>query len=474
MVSCFRVFVATPARQTDVLGYSARVTRLRGGLSTVEYFTFGFGTMIGVGWVVLMDDWLSRGGPAGGMLGFLIGGLLLFPIAHTYGRLVERIQDAGAEIAYTEKVFPPFVSFAAGWTMILSYAIVCPWEAVAGGNLLARVFPALNSYPLYEVAGTPIYAPRLVVGFALSILIIVINYRGIKLSGLFQDVMTFGLLAAFAIFTVLGFARGSSANWQPLFSQTGSGGVWLSIFLVMQIVPYYMTGWESVAKGSEEARSGFDPRNFTKAIYASLVAGFLFYVIIIAVVTYVYPWPEIVSGHVRTEVAFERTFGSHAIAQLILFGAFLSLLKIFNGNFVAATRMLYAVGRRNLVHPALGRVHPTYGTPVVAVTMMGILTIAASVFGDAILVPISEVGSLAVGVGWLSACAAYLAMERGGSGLPRRSGAAATAGVVVSVAIVLMKIIPGVPGSFSRWEWLSFIAWSGMGLLFWLLRRRAG
>ena len=53
----------------------------------------------------------------------------------------------------------------------------------------------------------------------------------------------------------------------------------------MQIVPYFMTGFESVAKGSEEARSGFDPRNFTKAIYASLFAGLLFYVIIIAVVT---------------------------------------------------------------------------------------------------------------------------------------------------------------------------------------------
>ena len=47
---------------------------LHAGLSTVEYFTFGFGTMIGVGWVVLMDDWLSRGGPGGGTLGFLIGG----------------------------------------------------------------------------------------------------------------------------------------------------------------------------------------------------------------------------------------------------------------------------------------------------------------------------------------------------------------------------------------------------------------
>src|SRR5204863_2722410 len=369
---------------------------LHGTLSTAEYFTFGFGTMIGVGWVVLMDDWLARGGPGGGMLVFLVGGLLLAPIAHTYARLVQQIPDAGAEIAYTERVFPPLVSFAAGWTMVLSYAIVCPWEAVATGNLLARVFPALNSSHLYTVAGSPIYAPRLGVGLLLTIAIVIVNYRGIKPSGVFQDVMTFGLLATFAIFTLLGFAKGSSANMQPLFAPGRSA--LLGVFLVLQIVPYFMTGFESVAKGSEEAKAGFDPRNFTTAIYASLFAGFLFYVIIIAVVTYVYPWQEIVSGHVRTEVAFERTFGSHRIAQLILFGAFLSLLKIFNGNFVAATRMLYAIGRRNLVHPSLGRVHPAFGTPVVAISLMAALTAAAAMFGDAILVPITEVGSLAVGV----------------------------------------------------------------------------
>ncbi len=443
---------------------------LHGSLSTVEYFTFGFGTMIGVGWLVLMDDWLGRGGPGGGMLGFLIGGLLLFPIAHTYGRLVQRIQDAGAEIAYTEGVFPPAVSFASGWTMVLSYAIVCPWEAVATGNLLARVFPSLNTYQMYVVDGSPIYAPRLAVGLALTALIAIINYRGIKPSGVFQDVMTFGLLATFAIFTLLGFAKGSVSNMQPLFAPARTP--WLAIFLVLQIVPYFMTGFESVAKGSEEAKAGFDPRNFTKAIYAALVAGFLFYVVIIAVVTYVYPWQEIVTGHVRTEVAFERTFGSHAIAQLILFGAFLSLLKIFNGNFVAATRMLYAIGRRNVVHPALGRVHAVSGTPVVAITLMAGLTAAAAMFGDAILVPISEVGSLAVGVGWMSACVAYLAHRRRDA-RPLESSTMAWAGAVVSGAIILMKVVPGIPGSFTRAEWISFVAWSALGLIFWLARPRA-
>ncbi len=95
--------------------------------------------------------------------------------------------------------------------------------------------------------------------------------------------------------------------------------------------------------------------------------------------------------------------------------------------------MLYAMGRRDLVHPSLGRVHRSYGTPVVAIGLMAALTAAAAMFGDAILVPITEVGSLAVGVGWLSACAAYLLRrtaakggeygdESGNDGVGRRRG----------------------------------------------------
>src|SRR2546428_11878585 len=80
---------------------------LHGGLSTIEYFTFGFGTMIGVGWVVLMDDWLARGGPGGGILGFLIGGLLLFFVADPYRRPVQRIYGARAANADTPRGVPP-------------------------------------------------------------------------------------------------------------------------------------------------------------------------------------------------------------------------------------------------------------------------------------------------------------------------------------------------------------------------------
>jgi amino acid transporter len=438
-------------------------------LSTIEYFTFGFGTMVGVGWLVIMDDWLGRGGPAGAALGFLAGGLLLLPVAATYGRLVRDLPDAGAEIAYTQGVFPEFLSFATGWVMVLAYAIVCPWEAVAIGNLLARVIPGLDTAELYVLAGRPIYLPRVAVGLLLTAAIMAINYRGIRLSGLFQDVTTFGLLAVFAWFATLGFARGDPTNLAPPFARPGETGALLSILLVLQIVPYFMTGFESVAKGSEEARPGFDPKDFGRAMRAAVLAGMAFYVLIVLVVSAVYPWRDLVAGRVGTETAFERAFGSRRIAQLILLGAFLSLFKVYNGNFVAATRLLYAIGRRGLVHRALGAVHPRYGTPVGAIALLGGITALASLLGDAVLVPISEVGSLAVGVGWCAACLAYLLRAR----RPWREAASAIVGAGVAAAIVLMKALPMIPGSFTAVEWAAFGAWCALGVGFFWVRGSA-
>ena len=93
-------------------------------LRITDYFTLAFGTMVGVGWLVLMDDWLGRGGPLGAALGFALGGLLLLPVGYVYGKWIERLPDAASEAAYTAQVFPPIVSFFTGWVMLLAYFIV--------------------------------------------------------------------------------------------------------------------------------------------------------------------------------------------------------------------------------------------------------------------------------------------------------------------------------------------------------------
>ncbi len=432
------------------------MTQLARKLRITDYFSLGWGTMVGVGWLVVMDDWLTRGGPLGGILGFAIGGVLLLPIGYIYGKLVVAMPDASGEVAYTAQVFPQPVSFFTGWMMMLAYFIVCPWEAVAVGRIAAYIFPALDSIELYRVAGKPVYLPHLAIGLGLTGLLTLLNYRGVRLSATFQNWTTFGTLTLFVVFVGIGVTRGSTANFSPLFTHT----TFISILLVLQIVPYFMTGFESVTKAAEEANPDFRSRGYFRAIWAAIIVGFVFYIIVIAAVGYVAPWHELLGTPFMTAVAFQHAIGSRWIVSIILASALLSLFKVFNGNFVAASRLLFAMGRRGLVDVRLANVHPQNQTPATAVLWVGVVTAACMFLGSAILVPITDVGSLASAIGWFAACAAYLRMQPGS-----REKAIAWLGALVALAMVLMKILPFVPGNFSRWEWLAFAVWLLFGIL---------
>lgn len=432
------------------------MTELARKLRVTDYFTLGWGTMVGVGWLVVMDDWLARGGPLGGILGFAIGGALLLPIGYVYGQLVRAMPDASGEVAYTARVFPRSISFATGWMMVLAYFIVCPWEAVAVGRIAAYIFPALDSVELYRIAGRPVFLPRLMIGLVLTGLLTLLNYRGIRLSAIFQNWTAFGTIALFVLFVTVGVSKGSPANFPPLFSHTP----FHSVLLVIQIVPYFMTGFESVTKAAEEASTEFRSQSFLTAIWMAIGVGILFYTIVIAAVGYVAPWHQLTGEKFMTAVAFERAVGSRWIVNSILAAALLSLFKCFNGNFVASTRLLFAMGRRGMLDSRVAVVHPVNRTPSVAVLSVGLATAVCMLLGDAILVPVSEVGSVASAAGWLAACAAYYAL-----GPAPRQRLVAASGMLVALMMIGIKVVLVIPGHFTAYEWLALAIWVGLGVM---------
>lgn len=431
------------------------MTELARKLRSVDYFTLGWGTMVGVGWLIVMDDWLLRGGVLGAILGFAIGGVLLLPIGYVYGRLVALIPDAAAEIAYTAKVFPRSVSFATGWMMVLAYFIVCPWEAVAVGRIAGYIFPSLDSVEVYRVGGHPVYLPHLIIGLALIGLITLLNYRGIRLSATFQNWTAFGTLALFVIFVIAGVSKGSVQNFPPLFTHTPL----VSVLLVMQIVPYFMTGYESVVKGAEEASPDFRASGFWRAIWMAIVVGILFYTIVIAAVGYAGPWRQLTTQKFMTAVVFQQAVGSRWVVSVILAAAILSLFKVFNGSFVASSRLLFAMGRFGMVDPKLSRVHSQNRTPAIAVVCIGVASALCMFLGDAVLIPITEVGSVASAVGWFGTCAAYRRMKP--APIQRF---VALLGAVVALLMILMKIVPAVPGHFTGYEWFALVVWVLLGI----------
>jgi basic amino acid/polyamine antiporter, APA family len=432
------------------------MTTLARKLGLADYFALAFGTMVGVGWLVLMDDWLGRGGPLGAMLGFALGGVLLLPVGYVYGQWVQRLPDAAGEAAYTAQVFPPIGSYLTGWMMLLAYFIVCPWEAVAVGKLAAYIFPSLNSFELYRVAGQPVFLPRLVLGVALTVFLAVLNYRGIRLSASFQNWTTGMVLLLFVVLLGISGARGSTANFHPMFRATP----FVSILLTLQIVPYFMTGFESAPKVAEEAHPGFRSTGFFRAIVMALFAGAGFYVLAVAAVAYIAPWPGLIGKRFATAIAFEQALGARWPVRLILIMALFGLFQCFNGNFVASSRLLFAYGRRSTIDPRFGTVHEKYLTPSVAVLGIATGTLVGVLLGDALLVPVTEVGSMASALGWFAACLSFWIVEK------RTSMRMVTGlGIAVSLLLFLMKMLPIFPGHFSPAEWSAFGIWVVLGVI---------
>lgn len=430
------------------------MTTLARKLRLTDYFALAFGTMVGVGWLVLMDDWLGRGGPLGAILGFALGGILLLPVGYVYGKWVQRLPDAAGEAAYTAQVFPPIVSYFTGWMMLLAYFIVCPWEAVAVGKLAGYIFPSLNSFELYRVAGQPVFLPRLLLGVALTVFLAVLNYRGIRLSASFQNWTTATVLLLFALLLGISAMRGSAANFHPAFRATP----FVSILLTLQIVPYFMTGFESAPKVAEEAHPEFRSTEFSRAIVMALFVGAGFYVLAVAAVAYIAPWQGLLGKRFVTAIAFEQALGARWPVRLILVMATFGLFQCFNGNFVASSRLLFAYGRRRTIDPRFGKVHEKFLTPSAAILGITAGTLVGLLLGDALLVPVTEVGSMASALGWFAACISFWLVEK------RISMRVVTAlGIAVSLLLFLMKVLPVIPGHFSRAEWIAFGSWLALG-----------
>lgn len=426
-----------------------------------DYFSLAFGTMIGTGWLVLMDDWLGRGGPAGAALGFAIGGIILLPVGYVYGQWVKRLPDAAGEAAYTAQVFPPIVSYFTGWMMLLAYFIVCPWEAVALGKIAAYIFPTLDSFEMYRVAGQPVFLPRLILGVALTLLLAAINYRGIRLSANFQKTMSSMVLLIFVFLVGSSAVRGAPVNFHPVFRDTP----FLSILLTLQIVPYFLTGFESVPKYAEEANPDFRQTSYMQAIGLALGVGALFYALSIIAVAYIAPWQSLLGKRFATAIAFEHGIGKHWPVQLILIMALFGLFQCFNGNFAASARLLFAYGRRGMVAPRFAVIHEKFSTPSVAVIGITVGTVLGLLLGDSILVPITEVGSMASALGWLAACVSFWLVDS----RPRLRFVTGL-GICVSLLLLLMKLIPAFPGHFTHAEWIALAIWLLIGFL---LHRRS-
>jgi len=107
---------------------------LKRTLGPWQYFSFSFGTVVGVGWIVLLGDWLQRGGPAGAIIGFAVGGLLMALIGLCYAEASGMFPVSGGEMAFALEGFGKRAGFGTGWALVLVF--------IAAAAIAAAPLPA--------------------------------------------------------------------------------------------------------------------------------------------------------------------------------------------------------------------------------------------------------------------------------------------------------------------------------------------
>ena len=193
----------------------------------------------------------------------------------------------------------------------------------------------------------------------------------------------------------------------------------------------------------------------------ALLVGAGFYVLAIGAVSYIAPWQSLLGRRFATAIAFEQGTHSLWLVRLIFAISLVGLLQVFNGNFVASTRLMFAFGRRGTIPRKFAVVHANYLTPTIAILGISVATLIGVLIGDALLVPVTEVGSLASAVGWLAACSSFFLVEKGVA-----LRVIAAFGMAVSLLLIFMKVVPAFPGHFGVSEWVALAGWLFLGLLF--------
>lgn len=449
-------------------------------LSLWNFFTIGFGAIIGTGWVLLVGDWMIiGGGPVAAMIAFLIGAIFLLPIGAVFGELTAAIPISGGIVEYVDRTFGSNASYITGWLLALGNGILCPWEAIAISTLVSDMFgeffPILRSVKLYTILGADVYLFPTIIALCFAGYVIWLNFKGASSAAKLQAFLTKALLCGMVLAMGISFIKGGPSNITPIFAQvdgatssTTATSLFAGIISVLVMTPFFYAGFDTIPQQAEEAAEGLDWNRFGKIIGLALLAAGGFYMVCIYSFGTIIPWSDFVQNTVPALACLK---GINMILYIVMLCiATLGPMGPMNSFYGATTRILLAMGRKKQLPESFAKVDPEKGTPTTANYLIAALTILGPFLGKKMLVPLTNVSALAFIFSCTMVSFACLRMRKTEPDLPRPYkvpggkigiGAACLCGSL----IVALMVIPASPAALNAVEWIIVLGWIAIGVV---------
>lgn len=376
---------------------------------------------------------------------FTLTAMLVTALA--YANMVKAFPLAGSAYTYTEKSFGPGIGFLAGWALLLDYLFLPMLNFMVIGLYLNAALPQIPTWLIIIVS----------IGLVTGL-----NILGIKVAAGLNGALLAIQAVFIIVFAIMSFLTisGNAEAVNPLEPFISSDFEFTAVAAGAAILCLSFLGFDAVSTLSEETKN--PTRIIPRAIVICTLTAGLMFIFIAWVGHLVFPdWQAFTDVDTAgNDVAMEAggSFLVSFFTAAYVSGAFASAVA----SQVSVSRILYSMGRNNLLPPKIfGVLHTRFQTPYLAAIVVGVVSLLALIVPLDLASSVISFGALiAFTVVNLSVIKHY-AIDQG-----RRTGYDALKYLVLPIIGVILCV----------WLWTSLsgitfvvgLSWAGLGVL-WLL-----
>lgn len=453
-------------------------TALKGDIGRFQLFAFGFGSIIGSAWCVLVGGWLAAAGPGGAVIGFVAGGIVVACIGACYAELTSRIPVTGGEFSFALHVFGRTLAFYVGWFIALAWICVAIFEGLAVAWLFERLAPGVKDAVLYTSFGAPVTRNQLIIGCIGAPVIAFLNYTGGQTLAKFHSLLTYGFISVALCMVALMLFQGHAQNLMPLLPAhrpvwwQGAAGIFANC-------AFLLCGFQAISQVVEEKSRHVSFQTVFRILVLAIGAAAGFYCLVLIATGSMMPWRSLTAGTLAFVDATRLLPAGQMLVPLVLLTAMFSLVKTWNGVFMMAARTLIALARSGFLPSWVNRWHGRSGVPAPVVLAIFAANIVGLTLGRGAVGLLVDTITISLVFGYAVCCIALPVLRRRmpdpGPGTVTAPGAVVAAGVIGSVVMACVAIVQPLfqAGGFPP-VYLIFPVWALIGTCTLVLMRGSG
>jgi len=304
---------------------------------------------------------------------FLVAFVIAIITAFSYLELVTKFPQAAGAALYTHKAFGiHFVTF------MVAFAVMC--SGITSASTASRAF-ASNFGPAFNVGldseGAATGTTVAVVAVCFILLVAAVNLRGVSESVKANVVLTMVELSGLLLVIMIGLwaMAGGNADFSQVvvFESSEDKSAFLAVTTATSLAFFAMVGFEDSVNMAEETK---DPvRTFPKMMLTGLTITGIIYVLVAICAVALVPLGELAGSATPLTSVVEAGAPGFPFEDIFPFIAMFAVANSALINMLMASRLVYGMGKQQVLPASLARVLPGRRTPWVAILFTTVIAL---------------------------------------------------------------------------------------------------